>query len=94
MSKAKIYTLQRIFEAGDEVVAKLEWIGILAVPVMNLPAGSEMKACRDVSYLLAKGKSSRSEITIVTHPSNHTRRPTVHEWSMPASAFPVCLPTP
>ena len=31
-------------EAGDEVAIELEWIGILAVPVMNLPAGSEMKA--------------------------------------------------
>jgi ketosteroid isomerase-like protein len=38
------YDLQRIVEAGDEVAVELEWTGILAVPVMNLPAGSEMKA--------------------------------------------------
>lgn len=33
-----------IVEAGDEVAVELEWSGILAVPVMNLPAGSEMKS--------------------------------------------------
>jgi predicted ester cyclase len=37
------YDVQRIVEAGDEVAVELEWSGILAVPVMNLPAGSEMK---------------------------------------------------
>ena len=42
--QSQIYAVQRIFEAGNEVVAELEWTGILAVPVMNLPAGSEMKA--------------------------------------------------
>jgi ketosteroid isomerase-like protein len=42
--QSQIYAVQRLFEAGDEVVAELEWTGILAVPVMNLPAGSEMKA--------------------------------------------------
>jgi len=30
--------VQRILEAGDEVGVELEWTGILAVPVMNLPA--------------------------------------------------------
>jgi hypothetical protein len=38
------YKVLRILEAGDEVAVELEWRGILAVPVMNLPAGSEMKA--------------------------------------------------
>jgi len=38
------YDVQRIVEAGDEVAVELEWTGVLAVPVMNLPAGSEMKA--------------------------------------------------
>jgi ketosteroid isomerase-like protein len=38
------YDVQRIVEAGDEVAVELEWSGILAVQVMNLPAGSEMKA--------------------------------------------------
>jgi ketosteroid isomerase-like protein len=36
--------VQRILEAGDELAIELEWSGILAVPVLNLPAGSEMKA--------------------------------------------------
>jgi ketosteroid isomerase-like protein len=42
--KSQAYDVQRIVEAGDEVAVELEWRGILAVPVMNLPAGSEMKA--------------------------------------------------
>src|SRR5580704_4029768 len=39
--KSQAYDVQRIVEAGDEVAVELEWRGILAVPVMNLPAGSE-----------------------------------------------------
>jgi ketosteroid isomerase-like protein len=42
--QSQSYDVQRIVEAGDEVAVELEWNGILAVPVMNLPAGSEMKA--------------------------------------------------
>jgi ketosteroid isomerase-like protein len=42
--QSQTYNVQRIIEAGDEVAVELEWNGILAVPVMNLPAGSEMKA--------------------------------------------------
>jgi hypothetical protein len=41
--KSQEYEVQRVVEAGDEVAVELEWRGILAVPVMNLPAGSEMK---------------------------------------------------
>ena len=37
-------TSKNIVEAGEEVAVELEWSGILAVPVMNLPAGAEMKA--------------------------------------------------
>jgi ketosteroid isomerase-like protein len=42
--QSQTYAVQRIIEAGDEVAVELEWTGILAIPVMNLPAGSEMKA--------------------------------------------------
>ncbi len=42
--QSQFYAVRRIFESGDEVVAELEWTGILAVPVMNLPAGSEMRS--------------------------------------------------
>ena len=42
--QSQAYNVQRIVEAGDEVAVELEWHGILAVPVMNLPAESEMKA--------------------------------------------------
>jgi ketosteroid isomerase-like protein len=36
--------VKRTIEAGDEVAVESEWSGVLAVPVMNLPAGSELKA--------------------------------------------------
>ena len=42
--RSQTYAVQRIIEAGDEVAVELEWTGVLAIPVMNLPAGSEMKA--------------------------------------------------
>lgn len=42
--KSQTYTVQRIIESGDEMAVELEWVGILAIPVLNLPAGSEMKA--------------------------------------------------
>jgi len=36
--QSQLYVVQHTFEAGDEVVTELEWTGILAVSVMNLPA--------------------------------------------------------
>ena len=42
--RSQTYRVQRIVEAGDEVAVELEWSGILAVAVMGLAAGSEMKA--------------------------------------------------
>ena len=42
--QSQSYTVKRTIEAGDEVAVELEWSGVLAVPVMSLPAGSEMKA--------------------------------------------------
>lgn len=36
--------MQRAIEAGDEVAVELEWRGILAVPMMSMAAGSEMRA--------------------------------------------------
>jgi ketosteroid isomerase-like protein len=42
--RSQTYTVQRIVEAGDEIAVELEWVGTLAIPVINLPAGSEMKA--------------------------------------------------
>lgn len=42
--RSQTYKVQHILEAGDEVAVELEWTGLLAVEVMNLPAGSEMKA--------------------------------------------------
>jgi ketosteroid isomerase-like protein len=36
--------VRRIIEAGDELAVELEWVGVLAISVMDLPAGSEIKA--------------------------------------------------
>ena len=42
--QSQTYTVRHILEAGDEIAVELEWVGTLAIPVMNLPAGGEMKA--------------------------------------------------
>jgi ketosteroid isomerase-like protein len=54
--QSQIYAVHRIFEAGDEVVAELEWTGILAVPILNLPAGSEMRAFVAMFLTFRNGK--------------------------------------
>jgi len=33
-----------VIENGDDMAVELEWAGVLAEPVMSLPAGYEMKA--------------------------------------------------
>jgi ketosteroid isomerase-like protein len=38
--RSQTYAVQRIVEAGDEVAVELEWTGVLAIPVMNLPRGA------------------------------------------------------
>jgi ketosteroid isomerase-like protein len=42
--RSQSYTVRRIIEAGDELAVELEWVGVLAISVMDLPAGSEIKA--------------------------------------------------
>jgi ketosteroid isomerase-like protein len=42
--RSQAYRVQRAVESGQEVAIELEWTGVLAVPVMGLAAGSEMKA--------------------------------------------------
>jgi ketosteroid isomerase-like protein len=50
------YKVRRMLEAGDEVAIELEWSGTLAVPVMNLPAASEMKAFVAIFLTFRDGK--------------------------------------
>jgi hypothetical protein len=38
--RSQSYNVQRIVESGGEVAVELEWTGVLAVPVMGLPAGA------------------------------------------------------
>jgi ketosteroid isomerase-like protein len=42
--QSQSYDVKQIIESGDEVAVELEWTGVLAIPMMNLPAGSVMKA--------------------------------------------------
>jgi ketosteroid isomerase-like protein len=37
------YTVTNIVVEGDRVALELDWIGITAVPIAHLPAGSEMR---------------------------------------------------
>lgn len=50
------YEVKHVIEAGDEVAVELEWTGVLAVGVMNLPAGSEMKAYVAMFLRMRDGK--------------------------------------
>ncbi len=54
--QSQSYDVQRIVENGDEVAVELEWHGVLAVPVMNLPAGSEMKGFVAMFFTFRDGK--------------------------------------
>jgi len=42
--RSQTYKIMRVLDSGEDVVAELEWSGILAVAVMDLPAGTEIKA--------------------------------------------------
>lgn len=42
--RSQRYDVRRIVESGDDVAVELEWTGVLAAPVMNQAAASEMKA--------------------------------------------------
>ena len=42
--KAQRYDVKGILESGAELAVELERTGVLAKPVLNLPAGIEMKA--------------------------------------------------
>jgi ketosteroid isomerase-like protein len=49
-------TVRRIIETGDELAVELEWVGVLAISVMDLPAGSEMKAFVAMFLTFGDGK--------------------------------------
>jgi ketosteroid isomerase-like protein len=42
--RSQVYDVQRIIENGNEVAVELQWTGVLAVPVLGLPAGTEIRA--------------------------------------------------
>ena len=61
--QSQTYNVQRILESGDDVAVELEWTGILALPVMNLPAGTEMKASSRCFSPFATAELPPNEIT-------------------------------
>jgi ketosteroid isomerase-like protein len=50
------YTVRRVIESGENVAVEVEWDGVLALPVMNLAAGSAMKAFVAMFFTLREGK--------------------------------------
>lgn len=50
------YDVKHIVDSGDEIAVELEWSGTLAVPIMNLPSGYEMKASVAMFLTLREGK--------------------------------------
>ena len=54
--KSQKYEVQRVVEDGDELAVELEWTGVLAVSVMDLPAGTEMKAFVAMFLTFREGK--------------------------------------
>jgi ketosteroid isomerase-like protein len=41
--KRQTYTIRNILAEGDRVALELDWIGVCAVQIQNLPANSEMR---------------------------------------------------
>ncbi|MGZ4825704.1 MAG: nuclear transport factor 2 family protein [Terriglobales bacterium] len=37
------YTITNIFGVGNRVALEMDWLGVTAMPVQNLPAGSEIR---------------------------------------------------
>ncbi len=56
MLKRQSYTVRRVIESGEHVAVEVKWNGVLAVPVMNLTAGSAMKAFVAMFFTLREGK--------------------------------------
>jgi ketosteroid isomerase-like protein len=54
--RSQNYDVRRIVESGDEVAVELVWTGVLAVPVMGLAAGSDMKAFVAMFLTFREGK--------------------------------------
>ncbi len=50
------YDVKHAVECGDEVAMEVEWTGVLAVPVQNLPAGARMQAFIGMFLTFRDGK--------------------------------------
>lgn len=42
--RSQVYEVKRIVESGDEIAVELDWTGVLAVPLLGLLAGTEVRA--------------------------------------------------
>ncbi len=54
--QSQTYDISHIVESGDDVALELEWTGTLAVPLMNLPSGSKMKAFIGMFFTFQDGR--------------------------------------
>jgi ketosteroid isomerase-like protein len=54
--RSQKYEVLRTVGSDDEVAVELEWSGVLAIPVMGLAAGSEMKASVAMFLTFRDGK--------------------------------------
>lgn len=54
--RSQAYDVQRIVENGDDVAVELEWTGVLAVSVLGLSAGTEMRAFVAMFLTFRNGK--------------------------------------
>lgn len=56
LMRSQKYRVLRVIENGDEMAVELEWTGVLAIDVMNLKAGREMKAYVAMFLTFREGK--------------------------------------
>ena len=59
--KRQTYTITNILADGDRVALEMDWIGITAVQIQNLPANSEMRDHAAVFLHFRYGRISRQQ---------------------------------
>jgi ketosteroid isomerase-like protein len=57
--RRQIYTIVNILGEGDRVALEMDWIGITAVPIQNLPPNSEIRDHAAVFLHFREGRITR-----------------------------------
>lgn len=50
------YDVKHVVESAEEIAVELDWSGTLAVPILNMPSGHEMKASVAMFLTFRDGK--------------------------------------